>query len=584
MTNNKVAIIEEVEKYLPPEDIRDVSDALEIAQKLYKKCECHRGESCMDYVTDVASLLLPRNPDAHTLIACILQCANKMDSLNEIEKRFGKDIRTTIATLAMLEGECGTTPRRTMTQLKRMVITFSKNIRVLLIALHNTLCMLKRSNVLTQKEQRLLARESLEIFGPICARLGIYALKYELETLGFSLLHPEDAEELRDATSKLKESHASHLDEGRNLIDDILQKESIHSNIITRMKHPYSIFRKMNRKGISSPTELHDLFGIRILVESEEDCYRTLGMIHKRFRPIAHRMKDYIAMPKPNGYRSLHTTVLGVSDCDHSFPVEVQIRTKEMDEEAEYGIAAHWNYKEHGSQMQAIGKAWKQRLDKLAELGGAEEEDEEIDGDEIADRIYVITPKGDVVELRKSATPLDFAFRVHSDVGLRYRHASVNGKIAPIDYSLENGDVVDVQTWSLPRPSQQWIQIAITKHARQKLRSYFREVGEMQSPSSEKVPITHQQHKKGKGEMQRTETPKVNIESDTTLPYCFAKCCNPDNHSAQRPPIVGFVTQEGIIRIHWSGCRMIANANPERLIGALWAKVSASPSLLSSAA
>jgi len=473
--SKKISIIEETKKYLPAEDIRDIEDALEMALGFYDDCDCHRGDSCFDYVTEVATLLMPRKPDAHTLIVCILQCANKLGSLEEIEARFGKDVRTTIATLSMLEGECGITPKRTLHQLKRMVITFSKDIRVLLIALHNTLILLKRGDILDKKERSLVARESLEIFGPICARLGIYALKYDLETMAFSFLYPEDAEDLGRSTAELMKIHRSHLDEGKSLIDSILKEENIPSNIVTRLKHPYSIFRKIHRKGVSSPNDLNDLFGIRILVETEEDCYRTLGLIHKRFRPIAHRMKDYIAMPKPNGYQSLHTTVLGVSEVDQSFPVEIQIRTKGMDEEAEYGIAAHWNYKEHGSQTQVIGTAWKRRLDKLTELGEGKNEDEEIDGDEIADRIYVLTPKGDVIELRKSATPLDFAFRVHSDIGLRYRHSLVNGKIAPIDYQLENGDVVDVHTWNRPKPSEQWTQVVKTKHARQKLRSYFRE-------------------------------------------------------------------------------------------------------------
>ena len=473
--SEKMSIMEEAGKYLPADDLRDVSDALAMSQDLYNECKCHRGKSCLDHVTEIACLLLPRKPDSHTLIACILQCANRPDSLDKIEERFGKDVRSTVATLAMLEGDCGVAPVRTVHQLRRMVIAFAKDIRVLLIALYNTLNFLKRADVFNEKEKRLLAREALEIFGPICARLGIYALKYELETLAFALLHPEDADELGKVIKELRLKHESHLDESRKIIDGFLGKEQIYADIITRMKHPYSIFRKMNRKGVTSPTDLHDLFGIRIIVESEEDCYRTLGIIHRRFCPIAHRMKDYIAMPKPNGYRSLHTTVLGVSGLDRSFPVEIQIRTKLMDKEAEYGIAAHWNYKERGSLDSVAGAVWKQRLDKLTELGTEGEEDEEIDGDEFADRIFVLTPKGDVIELRKDATPLDFAFRVHSDVGLRYRHANVNGKIAPIDYQLENGDVVDVYTWNRPKPSEQWAQVVKTKHARQKLRSYFRE-------------------------------------------------------------------------------------------------------------
>lgn len=473
--SRKSSIIEAAEKYLPAEDMCDVKDALEMAEELYGECDCHRGKGCLDHVTEVAEMLIERKPDVHTLVACLLQCSHHPKSLEKIKERFGKGVRTTVATLSMLEGDCGAAPKRTISQLKRMVVAFAKNIRVLLIALHNTLSFLKHAHTMNEKEQRLLSREALEIFGPICARLGIYALKYELETLAFAILYPEDAMELRDVKAELIKKHESHFNESKEVISATLKGERIPASIFTRMKHPYSIFRKIHRKGVSSPSDLNDIFGIRILVDTEEDCYRALGVIHRRFRPLPHRMKDYIAMPKPNGYRSLHTTVLGVSKHDQSFPVEVQIRTKEMDEEAEYGIAAHWNYKDHGSADPVSGSEWKQRLDKLTELGVEEEEDDELDGDEIADRIFVLTPKGDIIELRKDATPLDFAFRVHTDVGLRYRHALVNGKIAPIDYQLENGDVVDVYTWNRPKPSEQWVQVVKTKNARQKLRSYFRE-------------------------------------------------------------------------------------------------------------
>lgn len=539
-----------------------VQEAHALAQTLYGSCSCYRGQSCIRYVEEVARLLLPSHPDAHTLCACFLQCVHSPENLQIVEEKFGKSIRSSIAAIAILDGQYGEVPKRSMEKLRRMVLALANDVRVLLIAIHNNIYLLHHPQYIDAKNLNVIAREVLKVYAPICARLGMYALKYKMETRSFSVLYPEDSKELFGTIESLQKNHESSLQKVEKEISTVFKKERLNATISTRIKHPYSIFRKMNRKNITQPSDLYDLFGMRILVRSEADCYKALGVIHRNYQPLPHRMKDYIAMPKLNGYCSLHTTIIGTS----SLPIEIQIRTNDMDKEAEYGIAAHWNYKEHGSSVQAIfGERWQERLKKLSNLSLVESEE-----DEISDRIFVLTPKGDVVELSKGAIPLDFAFRVHTDVGLRYRHAIVNGAITAINHTLENGDVVDVQTWSLPRPSEQWIYIAKTKHTRHKLRAHFRSIGEMEQRGSEEKKRVPQKQQNIPTTSPRASAPTVTLSSETALPYQFAKCCHPEAHALKHPPIIGCVTREGVVRIHWTGCRMITGANPERLIRASW--------------
>lgn len=458
-------------QYLSTKELHDLADARSLAQELCSECAAANEA--------IAQLILPRRPDISTLIACSLQCMHQNDGLHKIERRFGKEVANIISALFLLNGGSHVIAPRPAGQVRRMVSSFSQNVRVLLIALHTRLYLLEHADRFSAKEQDAIARESLEIFAPLSARLGIYALKYSLETLAFRMLYKEDAADIEKKLENLSRKNGPFMSEARQILENLLRQHIPNVAIAAREKHPYSIFRKLERKSLTSMMDLYDLFGIRVIVDAEEDCYRTLGTIHNAFRPILHRMKDYIAMPKPNGYRSLHTTIMGICKDNPSFPVEVQIRTYKMDEEAEFGIAAHWNYKEKGSSYPFHGgDKLEKHLKALSELaaGDVVEHDEDI-AHEMTDRIFVLTPKGDIVELPKGAGPLDFAFRVHSDIGLRYRSAKVNGAIAAINHPLENGDMVAITLWREPRPSEQWIQILKTKDGRQKLRSYFRDNG-----------------------------------------------------------------------------------------------------------
>ena len=570
MQQLRASFLDQAQTYLKADAMRDIRDAYRLMQEEECTCSRHPGETCIAHAEQVTMLLLPRKPDAHTIIACLLQCIHEPETIRKIEERFGKNITGTIASLSIINGGSGGGASVNRPPLQHILLALSKDVRVLLIALHNRWHALRKLEHFDLKHRPLIAREALEVFAPLCARLGIYSLKYELETLAFHTLFKEEADDLEEKLDALRKQYGPFLQESKRTITKLLSQEGKQAMILTREKHPYSIFRKLQRKNLTSITDLHDLFGVRILVDTEEECYEVLGIIHRAYRPIPHRMKDYIAMGKPNGYRSIHTTVLGVNPEELSLPVEIQIRTHEMDEEAEYGIAAHWSYKEQGGATPFAGTAWQKRIEALSAGEVPEGNAEEDLAEEFSDRIFVLTPKGDVVELPKGAGPLDFAFRVHTNIGLRYRHAKVNGAIAPINQQLENGDHVQVTVWSEPKPSEQWIQIVRTKEARQKLRGFFHaSVGRETRPAGGTPPF-EKRMQKASAPPSRSSPLAVSLESQTPLPYHFASCCRADLHSAQRPPIVGYITREGMVRIHWSGCRMITNANHERLIRATW--------------
>lgn len=572
-------LLREAATYLSSEDMESLSDAYHLAKHIYGEETHCTGEPLLIHAEKIARLLLRLHPDARTLIACLLQFVKAEPDLTGIERRFGKRVKRIIATLAVLEHGCGKTAVYSSGYLRKMTEALSEDIRVLLICLHNRWHLLEQAHHLPPKQQRSLAREALDVFAPISARLGVYSLKYALETISFSILYPEESADIEGTLRELRKKQGPFIAESARAVKRLLMREGKRIEVLGREKHPYSIFRKMQRKNVSRITDLHDLFGLRVLVPTTEDCYQVLGLIHRTYRPVMHRMKDYIAFPKPNGYCSLHTTILGLNVRDSTLPFEIQIRTHEMDEEAEFGIAAHWDYKGGGREEAPQQKLWRERMLALRQLSttpqgilAANTDLSEV----LSDRIYVLTPKGDPIELPKGATPLDFAFRVHTDIGLCFRASRVNGAIVPIDQHLENGDMVEILKWNEPRPSEQWISVARTQEARSKLRAFFRR-------HSEKFPgetrATEQRTWRlppiPRRTTQLSPPPQslIELETETALPHRFAKCCAPHRNGMTGvglPPIIGFITRAGTINIHKRSCRMLAEANPERLIQAHW--------------
>ncbi len=559
-------LLKEAASYLPAEEMKSVREAYEFARRMYEGRKYTEAEPLFIHAEKAARLLLHLHPDIRTIISALLQYAETKEDFQMVERRFGKKVLRTISSLSVLERGSGRSMTYSTTYVQKMALALSEDIRVILIWLHNCWHLLQHQESSDPKRLRAIAREVLDVFAPLAARLGVYSLKYTLETLAFSILYPQEAADINEGLKKLRKEQGSFLAENTRVLRRLFLQEGKKVEILAREKHPYSIFRKMQQKGVSIMTELHDLFGLRIIVENEEECYHTLGIIHRIYRPIIHRVKDYIAFPKPNGYRSIHTTVLGLHEHEAALPVEIQIRTQEMNEQAEYGIAAHWNYKEGGKQEAAHHRTWQERMQAIATLSAG---NEEALSDILSDRIYVLTPKGDPIELPKGATPLDFAFRVHTDVGLCFRSAKVNGTIARIDQHLENGDMIEILKQKDPRPSRQWLQIVRTHEARSKLRGFFRLDKSPEVPDTRSAEQKHWRRSAAptKATLKSPEGDHIVLDADSVLPHRFAKCCNPKDDDSHQP-IVGFITRTGIINIHRRGCRMLVGANPERLIRA----------------
>ena len=358
-----------------------------------------------------------------------------------------------------------------MENLRKMLLAMSKDIRVILIKVSDRLHNMRTMEYQTPEKQKQKSFETLEIYAPIAHRLGMQKMKWELEDLSLKYLDPISYREIVDALDEKATEYDGFMSSIHDQITQRLEEAHIDGYVYGRMKHPYSIYRKMYTQN-KSLDDVYDLFAFRVIVDTVSDCYYVLGIIHDLYKPVLGRFKDYIGTPKPNMYQSLHTTVMG----QNGVPFEVQIRTKEMHEVAEYGIAAHWKYKQNGQGGGDEGRyEWVRRLLENQEGADAEEFIHSLKVDMFADEVFVFTPRGDVINLPAGATPIDFAYNIHSAVGNHMVAAKVNGRIVPFDYRLKNGDIVEVVTsQSAHGPSRDWVKIARSSNARSKIRQWLK--------------------------------------------------------------------------------------------------------------
>lgn len=358
-----------------------------------------------------------------------------------------------------------------MENLRKMLLAMSKDIRVILIKVSDRLHNMRTMEYQTPEKQKQKSFETLEIYAPIAHRLGMQKMKWELEDLSLKYLDPISYREIVDALDEKATEYDGFMSSIHDQITQRLEEAHIDGYVYGRMKHPYSIYRKMYTQN-KSLDDVYDLFAFRVIVDTVSDCYYVLGIIHDLYKPVLGRFKDYIGSPKPNMYQSLHTTVMG----QNGVPFEVQIRTKEMHEVAEYGIAAHWKYKQNGQGGGDEGRyEWVRRLLENQEGADAEEFIHSLKVDMFADEVFVFTPRGDVINLPAGATPIDFAYNIHSAVGNHMVAAKVNGRIVPFDCRLKNGDIVEVVTsQSAHGPSRDWVKIARSSNARSKIRQWLK--------------------------------------------------------------------------------------------------------------
>lgn len=478
------SIIERVRAMNHEADVTLLQRAYDFAARVHKGQERVSGEPYLSHPLAVAEILLDLKMDVESIAAGLLHdvVEDTHASLEQVRQAFGNEIGDLVDGLTKISKlHFGSRVEHQAESLRKMVLAMSKDIRVILIKLADRLHNMRTLEPLREEKRRLIARETLDIYSPIAHRLGIYWMKAELEDLALRHLEPEVYHDLADRVAKKRREREKDINEVIEILQQKLTEVGIQAEIIGRPKHFYSIYKKM-RDQRKEFDEIYDLTAVRVITESVKDCYGSLGVIHSLWKPIQGRFKDFVAMPKSNLYQSLHTTVVGpVGE-----PVEIQIRTHEMHKTAEDGIAAHWVYKEGRAALDPADKgfAWiRQLLEWQRELKDSREFLETVKVDLFPDEVYVFTPKGDVKSFPKGATPIDFAFGVHTDIGFTCVGAKVNSRLVPLRYELQNGDIVEILTDVKHRPSRDWLKLVKTPRARGRIKQWVKTEEKLRSIS-----------------------------------------------------------------------------------------------------
>ena len=619
-----LSLFDDIKKMIeerPKDDQDRIEKAFLFARKLHEGQFRVSEEPYIIHPVEVAKILISLRADTDTVIAAFLHdILEDTDTQPEtIEKEFGEDVLTLVQGVTKLgKYHFQSKEERQAENFRRMFIAMASDVRIIFLKLADRLHNMRTLNFMRPEKQKRIAQETLDVFAPLANRLGIGKIKAELEDLSLRYLHPDQYFEIVQLVSQTKDEREATVKVLMDKIAKDVKANGINAQITGRAKHYYSIYSKMKRLNISFH-DLYDITAVRVIVDSEKECYEVLGLIHSQFKPIPGRFKDYIAMPKGNLYQSLHTSVIGPK----MRPLEVQIRTHKMHEIAEYGVAAHWRYKEKGSQKADNAAdmqfSWMRKMVEYnQDMTNAEDYVNSVKLDIFSDQVFAFTPNGDVFDLPKKATPVDFAYRIHSDVGHRTVGALVNGRIVPLDTKLKNGDIVEILTSKQPAPRLDWLNFVVTKQAGQKIRQWFKKNNREAHVELGKTNLEHELTKtvfdeyvkngsfeevakqmnyqsmedlfaalgygettvnkivnriKKPEEKKRTyvEPKKKNIAKDIVgldgLLYSFARCCSP----IPGEPIVGVVTRSKGVSIHRLDCKTLEDVEPERLLDIQWA-------------
>lgn len=614
-----------IEQHRSEEDLALIEKAFLFAQRLHQNQYRVSEEPYIIHPVEVVKILIDLRADTHTLIAGFLHdiLEDTDTTPEEIRELFGDDVLGLVQAVTKLgKLKFKSKEERQAENFRRLFIAMANDARVIFLKLADRLHNMRTLNYMAPAKQQRIAQETLDIFAPLANRLGVGKIKAELEDLSLKYLHPDKYYEIAKLVSQKKAERESTVQLLIEHISKDVKKNGINAQITGRAKHYYSIYNKMRRQNVAFH-DLYDITAVRVIVDTEKECYEVLGLIHSQFKPIPGRFKDYIAMPKGNMYQSLHTSVIG----PNKKPLEVQIRTWQMHEIAEYGVAAHWRYKEKGSQKadsaSDVQFSWMRKLVEYNnDSSDAEDYVNSVKLDLFSDQVFAFTPNGDVLDLPKDATPLDFAYRIHSDVGHKTVGALINGRIAQLDSKLKNGDIVEILTSKVSAPKLGWLNFVVTKQASSKIRQWFKKNKREDHIELGKSTIEHELTKAvfdeymkngelervakqmnyisvddlfaalGYGEttinkivnklkpQEKSQEPKLKQEHKYSkkkdivglegMLYSFARCCSP----IPGEPIVGVVTRSKGVTIHRLDCKTLNDIEPERLLDIKWSEVS----------
>ena len=604
------------------DDINSLEKAFEFAKKLHDGQFRISEEPYIIHPMEVVKILISLRADIHTLMAGFLHdiLEDTDTKPEEIKELFGEDVLNLVQGVTKLgKLQFKSKEERQAENFRKMFIAMANDVRIIFLKLADRLHNMRTLNFMSAQKQQKIAQETLDIFAPLANRMGVGKIKAELEDLSLKYLHPDRYYEIAQLVSQKKVEREMAVNLLIEKISKDVKASGINAKITGRAKHYYSIYKKMTRLNVAFH-DLYDITAVRVIVDSEKECYEVLGLIHSQFKPIPGRFKDYIAMPKGNMYQSLHTSVIG----PRQKPLEVQIRTWEMHEIAEYGIAAHWRYKEKGSKKadsaNDIKFSWMRKLVEYnKDTQDAEDYVNSVKLDIFSDQVFAFTPGGDVIDLPQNATPVDFAYRIHSDVGNKTVGALINGRIAQLDTKLKNGDIVEIMTSKVSAPRLDWLNFVVTKQASSKIKQWYKKNKREDHIEIGRANLEHELTKAifddyvkagdfnkvakqmnyvsaddlfaalGYGEttiakiinrLKKPEKkeeitpnlhrPKKSSEKDIIglegLLYSFARCCSP----IPGEPIVGVVTRSKGVSIHRLDCKTLDDVPPERLLDIHW--------------
>ncbi|HSG64832.1 MAG TPA: bifunctional (p)ppGpp synthetase/guanosine-3',5'-bis(diphosphate) 3'-pyrophosphohydrolase, partial [Gammaproteobacteria bacterium] len=468
-------LLNKLESYLPPDQVDRVREAYEFGAQAHEGQKRLTGEPYIAHPVAVADMLADLRLDPPTLVAAILHdvIEDTATAKEEIASRFGTEVAELVDGVSKLDQiQFRSRAEAQAESFRKMLLAMVQDIRVIMVKLADRTHNMRTLGAMPPAKRRTIARETLEIYAPIANRLGIHSMKSELEELGFKALYPQRYRVIEKALKRARGNQKQFLGKITSNLRGSLERAGITARIEGREKHLYSVYQKMRKKSVSL-NEIVDVFGFRIVVDTVDTCYRALGIVHGLYKPMPGRFKDYIAIPRINGYQSLHTTLFG----PNGTPLEVQIRTEEMHRVAESGIAAHWQYKTGEDQGKAYpdrAREWLAQLMEMQQAGNSEEFLESVKVDLFPDKVYVFTPKGDIRRLPRGATAVDFAYSVHTDVGNRCVAAKIDRRRVPLRTPLRNGQTVEVITAKGATPNPAWVNFVVSAKARAAIRHYLK--------------------------------------------------------------------------------------------------------------